>query len=81
MTAIQREILRALRHGPLNQFEIAEVIDEPPFRVRAELQGLKRDRLVTSRRGRAELEWAPTDQGLDVAWGEYWGERQEGLFR
>ena len=80
MTAIQRAILQALRFGGLNQYEVAEVIDEAPFRVRAELLALKRDRLVTARRGRGELVWEATDAGLDITWGHYAHEHQERLF-
>jgi predicted transcriptional regulator len=81
MTAIQRAILQALRFGGLNQFEIAEVVDQAPFRVRAELQALKRERLVTPRHGHGELAWVLTERGLDLAWEHHWNEHQTELFR
>lgn len=81
MTAIQRAILQALRFGGLNQFELAETIGEAPFRVRGELQALKRDRLVAARRDRAEFVWALTERGMDIAWEQHWAENQQELFR
>lgn len=43
---LQTRILQALRHGRLDQFQIAADINQAPFRVRAELKALKRQRLV-----------------------------------
>ena len=76
MAVVQRAILRELRFGPLTMFEISEGIDEPLFRVRAELKCLQRDRLVVERIGRDERVWAATDRGMEIAWSE----SQTGLF-
>lgn len=78
MTAIQKAILQALRHGPLNQYEIAEATGEPPFRVRAELRNLRRSRIVFDRLqpNRGHI-WMLTDLG----YGLVWEEAQQELFR
>lgn len=43
---LRRRLLQTLRHEGLNLYVIADQVEEPPFRVRAELRGMKRDRLV-----------------------------------
>lgn len=63
-------ILRQLRYGPLDQFQIAADIGEAPFLVRAELQGLKRERLVSMDYDRRSVLWELTDRGVAIAWGD-----------
>lgn len=63
---IKRRILEELRPGPLHLYEISVELDEPPFRVRAELQGLKRDRLVRVRLERDSADWELTDRGHKI---------------
>lgn len=60
---VRREILRALRYEPVSLFPLAADIHEPPFRVRAELKTLKRDRLVTDRIGPEGHRWELTARG------------------
>lgn len=43
---LQDLILEKLSHGPFGPYVIAEAVGEPPYRVRGELQALKRQRLV-----------------------------------
>jgi len=66
----RREILRTLlTAGGVDLFTIAAEIAEPPFRVRAELRALKRERLVTETI-RADLHhWRLTSTGLALAGG------------
>ena len=64
---IQLLILRALRFGPLNHFEIAVEIDQAPFRVRAELHRLKAERYVTERVAPDDHSWKLTERGYRVA--------------
>lgn len=45
---VRNRIIAALRHGALALAEISTELDQPPFRIRAELKELRRDRLVTS---------------------------------
>jgi Mn-dependent DtxR family transcriptional regulator len=65
-TAVQWRIIDTLKHGPLTLFELADEIDEPPFRVRAELHQLRRDGLVRQITGYEP--WQLTDTGREVAW-------------
>ena len=65
---IQRLILRELRHGPLNHFEVATAIDQAPFRVRAELKSLKRARLVREVLTGQHHVWRLTEAGEREAW-------------
>lgn len=66
-TELQREIMHALIHGGLDQFQIAADIGDAPFRVRAELRELKRDRLVRDRVGPRAITWELTDRGYTTA--------------
>jgi len=68
LTDTKRAILRALRHGALDQFQIAADITEAPFLVNAELQGLKREQLVKFEYTRSGREWNLTDRGARIAW-------------
>lgn len=67
----QRAIVRALRHGPLNCFEIAAEIDAAPFQVRAELKTLRNDRFVYDRKEPTEVLWILTDRGQERAWAPF----------
>jgi DNA-binding GntR family transcriptional regulator len=71
MPDIRRRILKTLReHGqPLDQFALALILDEPPFRVRAELLELKRERLVKRTLARG-VDWQITSRGERLSWGE-----------
>lgn len=64
---IQRLIVIELRNGPLDQFQIAAGIGQAPFRVRAELRHLKRDRLVRDYINGGRLDWELTAKGLREA--------------
>jgi hypothetical protein len=77
MNALQHAILSALRYGPLNQFQLAAELDEAPFRIRAELKWMRRERLVIDRLDTAEVSWLLTDQGAGIAWAQ----AQPELFR
>jgi hypothetical protein len=60
---IKRRILGELRHGGLDQFQISAGIAEAPFRVRAELQDLKRDRLIYPSIRDGHIVWTLTVRG------------------
>jgi predicted transcriptional regulator len=64
---IRHRILTALKHGHLDHFSIAADLGEPPFRVRAELRELRRDRLVRDHIGPAGHRWELTDRGAAIA--------------
>ena len=68
MTAHQRQILDALKHGPLGLFELADQIDSEAFRVRAELHALRRERIVHERLTRTAHIWELTNRGQELAW-------------
>lgn len=68
ITGIKRRIVRALRTEPLNQYQLAADLQEPPFRVRAELKCLKRDRLVTDSISPAGHLWELTARGVHQAY-------------
>jgi DNA-binding IclR family transcriptional regulator len=73
LSAIKRQILTLMRdsHGEhLGTGEIAVGLDEPVFRIRAELLDLARYRLVRQDTSRRRLEWAITELGEGVSWGE-----------
>jgi hypothetical protein len=76
VSPVKRQILVALRdsHGEhYGTAEVAELIGEPIFRVRAELRDMARRaygplvRMTTIRR---RLEWELTPAGEAVSWGE-----------
>jgi DNA-binding IclR family transcriptional regulator len=72
LTTIKKQILILMRDAlgeHLGTSDIASQLDEPVFRVRAELQDLCRYRLVRQDTSRRRLEWALTDQGESFAWG------------
>lgn len=60
---LKRRILEELRPGPLHLYELSTELDEAPFRVRAELKGLRRDRLVRDRLKQDRADWELTDRG------------------
>jgi hypothetical protein len=63
----QSAIVRALLDGAGDHYAIAAELGEPPFRVRAELKALKRERLVTEII-RADLHhWRLTTSGQELA--------------
>jgi DNA-binding IclR family transcriptional regulator len=71
LTTIKRQILILMRDAlgeHLGTSDIASQLDEPVFRVRAELQDLRRYRLVRQDTSRRRLEWALTEQGESLAW-------------
>lgn len=72
-TELRAEILRTLRDGELNLYELADTIDQAPFRVRGELKAMKRDRLVREHVGQHHT-WELTGSGTRAAWA---GEQQE----
>ncbi|MGH9061197.1 MAG: helix-turn-helix domain-containing protein [Acidimicrobiales bacterium] len=54
-------ILRALRHGPLDEFQLAADLGAPPSRIRAELAALAKAGYV--QRPGGERRWRLTDRG------------------
>lgn len=68
MLDIQRNILIALRDGPLDQFQIAADLCEPPFRIRGELQALRREKKVRQQLRERAILWELTEQGTALAW-------------
>ena len=76
MSPIKRQILAAMRdsHGEhYGTAELAAIIGEPIFRVRAELKDLSRRAygpLVRETTIRRRLEWELTPAGEAVSWGE-----------
>lgn len=46
LSPLERLILMALRHGPLDHFQVAADIQAAPFMVRASLKRLKSERRV-----------------------------------
>lgn len=66
---LQRDIMHALIHGGLDQYQIAADVADAPFRVRAELRHLKRDRLVRDKAGARAITWELTDRGYTTALG------------
>lgn len=74
ITPIKRQILETLQQAHeehLSTYHVAAELDEPVFRMRAELIDLSRHRLVrqdTSRR--LGLTWALTDVGERILYGE-----------
>jgi predicted transcriptional regulator len=67
---IRRRILVGLRQGPLDLYQLAADLTEPPFRVRAELKALRRDRLVSNRIANGRIEWTLTERGETIAYHE-----------
>jgi DNA-binding IclR family transcriptional regulator len=73
LSAIKRQILTVMRdsHGEhLSTGDIAAELDEAVFLIRAELQDMARYRLVRQDTSRRRLEWALTELGEGVSWGE-----------
>lgn len=69
LTDAKRAILRELREGPLDQYQLGATLGSPPFSVRMDLRGLKRERLVTDDMdwARNRLTWRLTRRGWDAA--------------
>lgn len=63
ISEVKKRILAALREEALDQFQIAAAIAEPPFRVRGELQDLRRERLVRNVIQGGRIVWALTVRG------------------
>lgn len=64
---LQTDIMSALVHGSLDQFQIAADVSDAPFRVRAELRELRRERLVREKYGARSILWELTDAGYTAA--------------
>lgn len=67
LSDIKERIVIAIRDEPLDHFQIAAAIGEPPFRVRAELQDLRRDRLARNTVARGHVVWSLTVRGEHLA--------------
>lgn len=65
---IQRRIVETLRNGGLNHYQIASEINHAPFRVRAELKALRRERLVRDHVAPREIVWELTSLGYEAAY-------------
>lgn len=63
-TDIKKRILTELAAEPADLFQLADTIGEPPFRVRAELLELRRERLVYRRHHGLRMLWGITTTGL-----------------
>jgi predicted transcriptional regulator len=66
LSEIRERILATLRHGALNQYEIADELSEAPFYVNAELKGLRREQLVRDRLDPKGHLWELTDRGHGI---------------
>lgn len=73
LTDIQREMVRALAVEPLDLYMLAATTGEAPFRMRGELQALRRERLVRSAIRRERIVWELTARGERLAHGEQMG--------
>jgi len=62
MTDRQTAILDALRHGPLDQVQIAAAIRVAPFNIKDDLRALRRDRYLRARFNGRDL-WELTSRG------------------
>jgi predicted transcriptional regulator len=69
LTDTKRAVLRALKHGPLDHYQVAADLSEAPFLIEAELKGLKREQLVKFEYTRNSRIWKLTERGERVAWG------------
>lgn len=59
----KRLIMRALEHGPLDEWAIAADTGLAPFHVRADLKGMRRDQLVTALHAGPRLRYELTTRG------------------
>jgi predicted transcriptional regulator len=67
LSEVKQAILKDLRHEPLDQFQIAADLAAAPWLIRAELKGLKRNRLVhVAQSKRNGILWQLTDHGRRV---------------
>jgi hypothetical protein len=66
---IKQRIVRALLDEPANQFELADRLGEPAFRIHGELAALKRRPygLVRDAFLGDQLRWELTDRGIRAA--------------
>jgi hypothetical protein len=66
---IKQRIVSALLDEPANQFELADRLGEPAFRIHGELAALKRQpyMLVRDRFGTDQIRWELTDRGINAA--------------
>lgn len=64
---IKQRILAELAREPANQYELADRLAEPEFRIRGELAGLKRWQLVRNAFDRDQIRWELTDRGQRAA--------------
>jgi predicted transcriptional regulator len=61
---LQELILRALVAGPRNHYDLAAALDQAPFRIRAELKTLKRERLVSDVIDEQQIVWSLTGKAV-----------------
>jgi predicted transcriptional regulator len=59
----KREVLKALRAGPLDVQQIATALPLAPWYARETLKGMKRDRLVTDEMLARRIVWRLTENG------------------
>jgi DNA-binding IclR family transcriptional regulator len=71
LTDERKAVLRALRHGPLDLYELATETAIAPFTVRAILQGLRRELLVSERYTLRAREFELTTRGAALVWSHY----------
>jgi hypothetical protein len=70
LTDLQNDLLAAMRGpDPLDYFMLAATVGEAPFRVRAELKNLRRERLVHEMLAPGRIVWVLTARGIRLAWG------------
>jgi hypothetical protein len=77
LSETQRLILLELAERPRGHFELGGLLGIPPFRIRAELDVMRREQLVTSRHTELGLLWTLADRG----WLIFNNENQTELFR
>lgn len=70
LSETQRQVLRALRAGPLGQMDIAAEIGEAPYLVRGVLKQLARERVVLDRFRAGAYVWELTGRGWDATLAE-----------
>ena len=70
LTEPKKAILRSLRHGPLTQQEIETDTGFAPFQTRAELRGLRTDRMVRDHFLAKGHLWELTPAGMGAAWAQ-----------
>lgn len=67
LSDVKRDILTALRDGPLDIYQLARLTGPAPYVVKLELRGLKREQLVAFDFESHRVAWRLTDRGWKIA--------------